>query len=643
MALRGRVLSAGLFATLALGAAAPSAGAVDIVSVGQAIGAGSTQTQTGRLAEDGQPSDCSGSVLKLAPSIQSGTEATQFGYINHTFKSSVTNTVCLTAELTTMCAGANSIFSVAYIGAFDPGDPLARYAADAGDAAPGSYSFQVTGGSFVAVVVHERNAGQGCSGYTLKLSSDKPWAHTPPNISGNPPAVGNTISGSNAAWATPPAPTTIERQWLRCDAAGANCAVIPGETGFQYTVTNADIGSTLRIRNVATDGGGTSTSDSAFVEPYIPFQVHDGQSLGPGDRVHSGLFVRNGVESRCQSPTSVPAATNGFDNFLYDAFPLQSLLNEPVCLIVRAQPLCGVGVTPSIYDPVFVPAAGIGENYAANSGGNANQPGTVSQTLPPGGAREVVASAGNSAGPCQSYTLAIGADAPFATARPTVNGDAAEGGTLTAGDGTWSGTPAISRSWRRCDAAGGNCTPIDGASGATYSPTAADVGARLRVRVTATQGRTVSSDSEPSGVVAAGPAQGGGGGGGGGTTNPPALDRTAPKGTLRLGSSDLARAVKTGRVPVSVTCDEACSATVELRVTRKLAKALGLGRRVVMARAKGNLRAGRRTTLRPKLASRARKALRRRRSVSFRLTATFADPSGNRAKQARRASLKRRR
>jgi hypothetical protein len=144
--------------------------------------------------------------------------------------------------------------------------------------------------------------------------------------------------------------------------------------------------------------------------------------------------------------------------------------------------------------------------------------------------------------------------------------------------------------------------------------------------------------------VTSAPAQGGGGGGGGagGASNPP-LDRTAPKGTIRLGSSDLARAIKTGRVPVTVTCDEACSAVVELRVTRKLAKALGMGRRVVLARAKGNLTAGRRTTVRPKLAARARRALRRRRSVSFRLTATFADPSGNRGQQARRASLKRRR
>ena len=77
---------------------------------------------------------------------------------------------------------------------------------------------------------------------------------------------------------------TVQRRWRRCDAAGATCSDIPGATGMTYTVTDADLGHTLRFRNIATDPDGTSTSDSLFVEPFIPFETHAAESLGPGDR-----------------------------------------------------------------------------------------------------------------------------------------------------------------------------------------------------------------------------------------------------------------------------------------------------------------------------------------------------------------------
>ena len=119
------------------------------------------------------------------------------------------------------------------------------------------------------------------------------------------------------------------------------------------------------------------------------------------------------------------------------------------------------------------------------------------------------------------------------------------------------------------------------------------------------------------------------------------LDRTAPRGTIRLGSRNLAKIVKSGRVPVRVTCDEACSAAVQVRVTRKLAKALGLRRKTVIAKAKGSVRAGARKTLRGKLTARARRAMRRRNSLKLSLAATFTDAAGNRAKQTRKGTLKR--
>jgi hypothetical protein len=630
-------LAAGLAVATALGAGAVPAEAVNIATVNQAVPASGTQVQTGRLTPDGVASSCNGD-LKFSPTL-TGT-GSQFHYLNHTFKSSLTHPICLTVTLQTACTGSNSIFSVAYVGGFDPADPLTRYAADIGSSPPAttSYSFSPGAGTSFGVVVHERTASAGCSAYTLTVDSDGPWADGIPAIAGNAPAVGATITGNDATWKGTPA---IQRRWRRCDAVGANCLDIPGATGATYTVTDADLGNTLRFRNDATDVDGTSTSDSAFVEAFIPFDTRAAEALGPGDRVQNGFFVRNGVETRCGAPNAAPVILQPGNSFLYDLFPVASLLNETVCLSARTTPMCANGVTPAIYDPVFAPGSGLTTNYAGNSGSSLGAKGTVSSALPAGSSREVVVNFLSSVGSCAAYAVTLGADAPYATARPVLTGDPAEGGTLTTSDGAWSGSPAFSRSWLRCDADGAACAPIADATAASYTPTADDVGRRVRGRVTAAQGpRSVSSDSEPSGPIAAAPSQPSAPAPGGSNTAP--LDRTAPRVTLRLGSRDLAKAVKSGRLPLTVTCDEACSAVVVVRITKKLARVLKLGRKAtVIARAGGRAKAGKKTTLRAKLTRRARRALGTRRSLVVTAAATFADSAGNKAKQSRKGTLKR--
>jgi len=79
--------------------------------------------------------------------------------------------------------------------------------------------------------------------------------------------------------------------------------------------------------------------------------------------------------------------------------------------------------------------------------------------------------------------------APSNTAPPEVSGTAEDAVTLTASDGTWTGTAPITFAyqWERCDdAAGEACADIDGATASTYTLTAADVGRWVRAEVTAT-------------------------------------------------------------------------------------------------------------------------------------------------------------
>ena len=77
---------------------------------------------------------------------------------------------------------------------------------------------------------------------------------------------------------------------------------------------------------------------------------------------------------------------------------------------------------------------------------------------------------------------------PTVTTQPSVAGTPLRGQTLTAQSGSWSGTTPISFAyqWRRCSSAGGDCVNVGGATSATYTLVAGDVGHTLRVQVTAT-------------------------------------------------------------------------------------------------------------------------------------------------------------
>jgi Ig domain of plant-specific actin-binding protein len=97
------------------------------------------------------------------------------------------------------------------------------------------------------------------------------------------------------------------------------------------------------------------------------------------------------------------------------------------------------------------------------------------------------------------------AGAPLNASPPAISGTPQQNQTLSATTGTWNGAKpqAYSFQWRRCDAVGGNCADIAGATASTYAPSADDVGHALRVRVTARNSLGArSSTSTPTGVVA---------------------------------------------------------------------------------------------------------------------------------------------
>ena len=93
-----------------------------------------------------------------------------------------------------------------------------------------------------------------------------PQSTAAPTISGTV-LVGQTLTVSTGTWLN--FPVTYTYQWERCDAAGANCAAIPGATAQSYAITAGDVGFTLAAVVGATNvyGSGSATSPPTTVVP----------------------------------------------------------------------------------------------------------------------------------------------------------------------------------------------------------------------------------------------------------------------------------------------------------------------------------------------------------------------------------------
>ncbi len=117
-------------------------------------------------------------------------------------------------------------------------------------------------GSTVNVLVKASNtAGSSTATATATaVVTGPPVATTLPTISGTP-AVGSTLTGTNATWTGYPA-SAYKYRWWRCNKTGASCVAISGPTGTSYTVSSADLGSTLRFVVGANNGVANTVAES---------------------------------------------------------------------------------------------------------------------------------------------------------------------------------------------------------------------------------------------------------------------------------------------------------------------------------------------------------------------------------------------
>jgi hypothetical protein len=95
---------------------------------------------------------------------------------------------------------------------------------------------------------------------------------------------------------------------------------------------------------------------------------------------------------------------------------------------------------------------------------------------------------------------------PANTSLPEISGTVQEGQTVTASNGSWSGTTPISYGyqWQRCEASGASCGSIGQATGQNYVVSSKDVNRTLRVQVTGTNSAGTSQAlSAATGSIAA--------------------------------------------------------------------------------------------------------------------------------------------
>ncbi len=228
-------------------------------------------------------------------------------------------------------------------------------------------------------------------------------------------------------------------------------------------------------------------------------------AIEASDPTHTDRPFRADPPDTCASTNGVTAAGSA-NAFHYDLYSFNNITNGPVCVTVTIDPMTCTGspfLGSAAYVPSFDPAA-ITANGVADIGASPQTPKNYSFTAPPGNFAVNVHEIGAGGALCPAYGITLYSDKPFASARPTITGTARVGETLTGGRGTWNGNPTFTQQWRRCDASGGSCVDIPGATSLTYTPTAADVGATLRVRVSATHaGQTSVIDSAETAAVAA--------------------------------------------------------------------------------------------------------------------------------------------
>ena len=169
-----------------------------------------------------------------------------------------------------------------------------------------------------------------------------------------------------------------------------------------------------------------------------------------------------------------------------------------------------VGGEPFTYTYQWRSCNSSGESCSNISGATSSTYKLTSSSV--GKTLRAVVTAKNSVGSVEATSAAsavVVAAPPSNSALPTISGTDEQGKTLKASTGSWTGAEPFSFTyqWRRCNSSGESCSNISGATKSTYVLVSSDIGATLRIVVTASNivGSSPATSSATSVVAAATP------------------------------------------------------------------------------------------------------------------------------------------
>lgn len=332
-----------------------------------------------------------------------------------------------------------------------------------------------------------------------------------PFISGAP-VVGQNLTANAGTW-VPSEGVTYSYQWQ------ANGVDIPGATGQTYIPTPGDEGMTLTVVVTATNIAGSADAESNAVTilaaplntvlPIISGTPQAGETLSVNNGTWTGTspitytyqWLADGLPISGETANTflVTTAQNGMDvsvevtgTNVVGAETVETLPVEiefapenTVAPVLSGTP--EVGETLSVSNGTFIGTAPITYTYQWKRDG-VDIVGATSSTylldaLDEGTEVSAEVTATNALGSdsALSNALEVGTD-PVNVVLPSITGTPVEGETLTAVDGTWTGSAPITYTyqWLR------NGSPISGETAGTYVVQVGDAGDDISVEVTGT-------------------------------------------------------------------------------------------------------------------------------------------------------------
>ncbi len=308
----------------------------------------------------------------------------------------------------------------------------------------------------------------GSSGLAVLPPTLTPVNVTSPSVSGIR-TEGETLQATPGTWMN--SPSTFSYQWERCTAEFYECSPIPGATSTSYALSAADVGSRMRV------GVSAATSDgSVSYEPAYSAYASVVQAMQPPAILSAPTIT--GAAGQGQILTEAHGTWTGNPTAFTNQWQ-RCVIGTTVCTDIPA----ATGQTYSLTAMDVGSAIRVQEwaSNAAGTGGPANSARTTPVT------------------PAPLMPLVL-LTSPQMTGPPLISGTATVGLTLTATTGTWIGSAPVSFAyqWQRCNP---GCANVLRATGATYRLTDQDVGAMVRVLVSASN----SAGSAQAGSAQIGP------------------------------------------------------------------------------------------------------------------------------------------